>query len=110
MTKSDYWIIHDGAVICEISAKAAALFKAQPCDLFGKDIFEIIPLSDMRELARLRMEYITTRGDLHDQELPLLAADDSIFWVKVQTRRLNNGTYISHLEYLGQNNPRYQGT
>ena len=110
MTRDEFWIIHDGRVICEISAKAAALFKAEAADLLGLDIFEIIPLSDMRELARLRIAHLLTRGDLHEQELPLSAQDGSIFWVRVSTRRIDDGTFVSYLEYLGPHNPNYHGT
>lgn len=110
MSRSDFWIIHDGAHICEISAKAAALFKAEAHDLIGLDIFEIIPLSDMRELARLRISHITTKGELSEQELPLQATDGSVFWVNVKTRRCGDGTYISTLEYLGTHTPNYNGT
>lgn len=110
MTRDEFWIIHDGKTICGISSKAAALFKAEPDDLIGLDIFEIIPLGDMRELARLRMQHIMERGDLHDQELPLSARDGSIFWVRVQTQRANADTFISYLEYIGPHNPHYNGT
>lgn len=110
MTRDDYWIVHDGRTICEISPKAAALFKAEAHDLIGLDIFDIIPLSDMRELARLRISHIVTTGELSNQELPLQATDGSVFWVNVKTRRCGDGTYISTLEYLGTHTPHYNGT
>jgi PAS domain-containing protein len=97
-------------VICEVSAKAAALFKAAPSDLIGLDLFAIIPIIDMRELARLRIFHIVNRGELHDQELPLSARDGSIFWVRVQTHRIDDNTFISYLDYIGTHNPHYNGT
>jgi PAS domain S-box-containing protein len=103
-------MIHDGQLVCDVSPKAAALFKAEPGEMIGRDIFEIIPLDDMRELARLRMNHILTRGELSEQELPLLARDGSVFWAIVKTRRCGDGTFISTLEYLGTHSPHYRGT
>lgn len=110
MTLSEYWIIHNGQTICDVSPKAAALFKAEPLELLGRNIFDIIPLSDMRELARLRMRHIVTKGDMHDQELPLQRLDGSVFWCRVQTRRIDNQTFVSTLDYIGPHSPNYQGT
>ncbi len=86
------------------------MFKAEPRDLIDLDIFKIIPISDMRELARLRMGHIISKGDLNDQELPLQRLDGSIFWARVKTRRIDDQTFISTLDYIGPHSPNYRGT
>ncbi len=110
MTLDQYWVVHDGRVICGVSAKVLLMFRCAEADLVGRDIFEIIPLADMRELARLRMSQIVLKGDMPPQELPFMRCDGEMFWAEVKTERVSAITFISTLRYIGATNPRYNGT
>jgi PAS domain S-box-containing protein len=103
-------MMHDGQTICAISDKVAALFRCGPEELIGRNIFDIIPNPEMRALARLRMKHIVTKGELHDQEMPIQRPEGSVFWARVKTKRVGQDTFVSILEYLGDTNPNYHGT
>ncbi len=109
-TRDEYWIVHDGQTIGSASEKILILFRCQAEDLIGRNIFEIVPVPEMRALARLRMDHIVKRGELPDQELPFKRFDGSTFWAKVKTYRLGLDTLLSTIEYLGEFNTRYHGT
>ena len=108
--QSRYWIIHDGQIICDVSDPVLTLFRCTRLEILGRDIFEIIPSPEMAALARLRMNHIREKGELHNQDLPVQRPDGSTFWVTVITHKAGEGVYISELTYKGEHNPHYHDT
>ncbi len=109
--KSDFWVIHDGKIICGVSSKVLLLFQCAESYLIDKSIFDIIPILEMRELARLRIGQIVENAkELPPQKLPFQRPDGSVFWAQVQTFIVNENTFMSTMEYLGTTIPDYRGT
>lgn len=90
-------IQHDTFVISAANAAACALFRCEEDWLIGQALPDLVPDDDMRGLAKLRLDYIRTKGELHDQLLPLMRADESIFWAKVFTRVIEAGKLYESL-------------
>lgn len=107
---SEYWIIHDTLTICEVSEQGLILFRCAPDYLSGKSLVDIIASPDMAALVRLRMAHIREKGDLREQDLPLLRPDGSVFWGTVITRKLRPGLWISFLTYKGESDPDWHET
>ena len=106
-----YWIIHDGRVICDVSDPILDLWRCTRAELIGVNIFDIIPSPELRELARLRVNHILTKGaDLHDQDLPVSRPDGTTFWINVITIEIYDGVYLSELTYMGEHNPNWHNT
>ncbi len=105
-----YWIIHDSYTVLEVSDKVCDLFRCTKADLIGQDIFDIIPVTEMRALARWRMQHIREKGNLHSQDLPFKRPDGSVFWATVQTYKAGAGVFVSTLTKIRNENPDYHGT
>lgn len=92
-------VIHNTFRIIAANHAACALFHCSESDLIDLDMIQIVADESMRGLARLRLKAMKVH-ELGSQELPIYRPDNSRFWARVQSQRIDANTFETTLVHL----------
>lgn len=92
-------IIHNTYRIIAANRAACAIFHCSESDLIDLDMIDIVADESMQGLARLRLNTMKVH-QLGSQELPIFRPDNSRFYARVQSQRIDAHTFETTLTYL----------
>lgn len=97
-------IIHDTLIVVRANPAALVLFRAEPDQMIGVPLVDLIYDPDLRGLASLRMQiarHQPERNEMPDVEYLFRRFDRTLFFGRVTTSRLDTpGEWESVIKYL----------
>lgn len=95
-------IQHNTYHIKSVDEATCQMFGCSKDWLIGRSLLDLIPNPELRALAKWRLDHIRSKGDLHEQPLPLARPDGSAFWGKITTKRAGENVWESVIIYDGE--------
>lgn len=96
-------IWHDTLIVLRANDEAFVLFRAEPAQLVGANLVDLVYDPELRGLAKLRMQIARQREPDNLPQIDYLFKrfDGTRFYGRVTTRRLESpGEWESDIEYL----------
>lgn len=92
-------ILHNTYRIIAANRAACAIFHCAEEDLIDLDMIDIIADSSMQGLARLRLDVMRVH-QLGSQDLPIFRPDNSRFYARVLSHRIDEKTFETTIVHL----------